>query len=47
MKTVELRDTILAMCHERGGIWADAVQARLLHVHDLHSADAVYHGGCM
>ena len=46
VQTVELRDTILAMFHERGDTWADAVQARLLHIHDLHAADAVYHGGC-
>ena len=26
VKTVELRDTILALCHERGDTWADAVQ---------------------
>ena len=26
VKTVELRATILAMCHERGDTWADAVQ---------------------
>ena len=46
VKRVELRDTILAMCHERSDTWSDAVQARLLHVHDLHTADEVYHGGC-
>ena len=31
------------MCRERGDAWAGAVQARMLHVHDLHAADAVYH----
>ena len=45
-KTIEVRDTILAVCHERGDAWADAVQARILHVHDLHAADAVYHQVC-
>ena len=45
-KTIEVRDTILAACHERGDAWADAVQARILHVHDLHAADAVYHQVC-
>ena len=25
---------------------ADAVQARILHVHDLHKADTVYHRVC-
>ena len=33
------------MCHERGDTWGDVVQARRLYVHDLHAADAVYHGG--
>ena len=45
-KTIEVRNTILAACHERGDAWADAVQARILHVHDLHAADAVYHQVC-
>ena len=43
VRTVETKDTILAICHERGDDWAKAVQARILHVHDLHAADAVYH----
>ena len=41
-----MRSTILAVCHERGDAWADAVQARLLQVHDLHAVDAVYHITC-
>ena len=41
-----MRDTILAVCRERGDAWAVDVQARLLNVHDLHSADAVYHRVC-
>lgn len=45
-RTVETRDTILAVCRERGDSWADAVQARILHVHDLHAADAIYHRAC-
>lgn len=46
VKTVEEKDTILTVCRERGDAWADAVQARILHVHDLHAADAVYHKVC-
>ena len=34
------------MCHERGDDWENAVQARTLHVHDLHAADSVYHRVC-
>ena len=41
-----MKDKILAVCRERGDTWADTVQARLLNVHDLHAADAVYHRLC-
>lgn len=43
VRTVEVRDTILAVYSERGDAWALDVQARLLNVHDLH---AVYHRVC-
>ena len=43
VRTVETKDTILAICQERADLWANAVQGRLLHVHDLPAADAVYH----
>ncbi len=46
VRTVETRDTILGVCQERGDEWANAVQDRILHVHDLHAADAVYHKAC-
>ena len=46
VRTVETNDTILGVCEERGDVWASAVQARILHVHDLHAADAVYHRVC-
>ena len=46
VKTIEMKDTILAVCQERGHSWADSVQARILHIHDLHAADAVYHQVC-
>ena len=46
VRTVETKDTILAICHERGDDWENAVQARILHAHDLHAADAVYHQVC-
>lgn len=46
VKTIELKDTLLAICCERADVWSDAVKARILHVHDLHAADAVYHHTC-
>ena len=48
MKTVETRDTVLAVGQERGGgdDWENAVQARNLHVYDLHATDTVYHREC-
>ena len=39
-------EKILAVCHQRGDSWAVTVQARILPVHDLHAADAVYHHIC-
>lgn len=42
----ETRDTILAVCQKGGDDWANAVQVRILHVHDLHAAGAIYHRVC-
>ena len=41
-----MKNTILAVGHERGDTWADTVQARLLNVYDQHAADAVHHRVC-
>ena len=38
-----MKNKILAVCSERGDSWASAVKARILQVHDIHAADAVYH----
>lgn len=46
VRTIELKDSILAICHQHGDSWAAAVQARIMSVHDLHAADAVYHHLC-
>ena len=46
VKTIGLKDTILETCYERADSWSDTVKARILHVHDLHAADAVYHQTC-
>ena len=46
VKTIEFKDTIMATCRERADDWSDKVKARILHVHDLHAADAVYHQTC-
>jgi len=34
------------VCRKRADDWANDVQARILCVHDLHAADAVYHKVC-
>ena len=44
--TLDMKDTILATCCERQDAWSDIVQARIMHVHDLPAADAVYHQTC-
>ena len=44
--TIEMKDTILAICSERRDPWSDAVQARIMHIHDLPAADAMYHQTC-
>ena len=44
--TIETKDTILKICSERNDEWSEAVSARLMNVHDLPAADAVYHQTC-
>ena len=46
VKTIGIKQTILKTCEERADSWSDVVKARILHVHDLHAADAVYHQTC-
>ena len=46
MKTIGIKETILKICQERADSWSDVVKARILHVHDLHAADAIYHQTC-
>ena len=46
VRTIELKEKILALCRQRGDSWGATVQARLLPVHVLHAADAVYHHIC-
>ena len=41
--TIEMKGTMLAIRSERRHAWGDAVQARMMHIHDLPAADAVYH----
>ena len=45
--TIEMKDTILAICSERRDAWSDTVQARIMHIHDLPPADAMYHQTCI
>ena len=46
VKTIGIKETVLKICQERADSWSDTVKARILHVHDLHAADAVYHQIC-
>ena len=46
VKTIGMKSTILDVWKERQDAWSHSVQARLLHVHDLHGADAIYHQSC-
>ena len=46
VKTIGIKETILKICEERADSWSDVVKARILHVHDLHAADAIYHQTC-
>ena len=46
MKTIGIKQIVLKLCQERADSWSDTVKARILHVHDLHAADAVYHQTC-
>jgi len=42
VKSVKVNDTVLGIFLDRSDFWADAVQSRILSVHDLH----VYHKVC-
>ena len=44
--TIEMKDPVLAICSERRDAWSDSVQARIMHIHDLPVADAMYHQTC-
>lgn len=44
--TLETKHTVLQTCFERKDEWAEVVRARILHVHDLPAADAIYHQAC-
>jgi hypothetical protein len=46
VRTVELKNTILAVCRERNDAWANSAQARISSAHDLHAAGTVYHKSC-
>ena len=46
VKTIGIKETILKICEERSDSWSDVVKARILDVHDLHAADAIYHQTC-
>lgn len=46
VQTFKLRDKVLHFVLERNDSWAFAVQSRLLAVHDLVAAGAIYHKAC-
>ena len=45
--TIETKNTVLEICSKRGNdSWAEIMRDRLLHVHDLPAAEAIYHQAC-
>lgn len=44
--TLETKHTVLQTCFERKEEWAEVVRTRILRVHDLPAADAIYHQAC-
>ena len=46
MRTITFKNSVLEVCHRRGDAWAESVEARLLHFHDLPAADVIYHQEC-
>lgn len=46
MTTVDFKNVVLESCDQRADSWAELVRARILSVHDLPAADAVYHQVC-
>ena len=44
--TIETKYTILKICSERNDDWSETIRARLMNVHDLPAADAIYHQTC-
>lgn len=45
--TLDIQETLLGTCDERGEDRAEVVRARVLHVQDLPGADAIYHYVCI
>ena len=43
VKTIE---TVLKICQEQVESWSDVVKRYILHAHDLHATDAIYHQTC-
>lgn len=46
VRTIDFSKKILDACEQYEGAWVDDVKRRVLSVHDLHAADAVYHNLC-
>ena len=46
MTTIETKNMVLKICSERNDEWSETVCTRLMNVHDLPAADAVYHQTC-
>ena len=44
--TLEFKYTLLKVCDSRLDSWAETVKSRILSVHDLPVANAIYHHQC-
>ena len=44
--SLDVQDVVRRVCEERADDWAEEVRTRILQVHDLPAADAIYHQSC-
>ncbi len=43
VRTLETKDSVLAICDRRDDSWAEVVKGRMQHIHNLPAVDVIYH----